>query len=127
MNQIFETFKNKNTILIYFSDHGEEAYDYRKQCGRDHGEITSMMLKYQYEVPFIIWCSDIYKKKNPNTIERIEQAVNHPFSIDNICNMLFNIGGITTSYYRDYLDILNHAYKCEYRLIKGEYIYEQLR
>lgn len=127
MNQIFETFKNKNTILIYFSDHGEEAYDYRKQCGRDHGEITSMMLKYQYEVPFIIWCSDIYKKKNPNTIERIEQAVNHPFSIDNICNMLFNIGGITTSYYRDYLDILNPAYKCEYRLIKGEYIYEQLR
>ena len=127
LNQIFEDFKESNTILIYFSDHGDEAYDYRKQCGRDHGDITPMVLKYQYDVPFIVWCSDTYKMKYPDIVEHIQKVVNRPFSIDNICNMLFNIGGITTSYYRDYLDILSPAYKCEYRLIKGEYIYEELR
>ena len=127
MHRIFETFKESNTILIYFSDHGEEAYDYRKQCGRGHGEITSMLLKYQYDIPFIVWCSDTYKKKNPNVINNLQQAINRPFSIDNICNMLFNIGSVATPYYRDSLDILSNTYKCEYRLIKGEHIYEKLR
>ena len=127
LKQIFEKFKESNTILIYFPDHGEEAYDYRKQSGRDHGEITSQVLKYQYDIPFIVWCSDTYKMKNPDVIKGLQQAINRPFSIDNTCNMLFNIGGISTSWYRDSLDILSPAYKCEYRLIKGEYIYEQLR
>ena len=127
MNQIFETFKNKNTILIYFSDHGDEAYDYRKHQGRDHGKPTSLSLKYQYEVPFIVWCSDTYRERNPNTITNLQQATNRPFSIDNIANMLFNVGKVNTTYYREHLDILSPAYKCEHRLIKGEYIYEKLR
>ena len=72
MNEIFDTFRNSNTILIYFSDHGEEVYDYRKVCGRDHGDLTADKLKYQYDIPFMIWCSDIYKKNNPEVVANIK-------------------------------------------------------
>ena len=41
MNEIFDTFRNSNTILIYFSDHGEEVNDYRKQYGRDNGTLCA--------------------------------------------------------------------------------------
>lgn len=127
MSRIFDTFKDSNTVLIYFSDHGEEAYDYRKQCGRDHGEITPMMLKYQFEIPFVIWCSDIYKKNNPNIVDSIHKAVNRPFVLDNICNTLFNLGGVKTKYYRAEFDLVSANYECEERVVKGQYVYEKIR
>lgn len=130
MGKIFETFKNSNTVLVYFSDHGDEAYDYRKQCGRDYGEVTPMSLKYQFEIPFMIWCSDVYKEKNPDVIHSIKKALNRPFVIDNIHNMLFRLGGISTSYYKNGLDLLSPDYNCKERFIKlpkGEIVYEKLR
>lgn len=127
MSKMFDKFKDSNTILLYFSDHGEEAYDFRKHCGRDHGKLSSMVLKYQYDIPFVIWCSETYKKNNPEIVERIRQAVNRPFVLDNVCNMLFNIGGIKTSYYRENLDLISPNYECKERIIKGEYVYEKIR
>lgn len=127
MNKIFDKFKESNTILVYFSDHGEEAYDFREHCGRDHGELTPMVLKYQYDVPFVVWCSETYKKNNPDVVESIRQAVNRPFLIDNVCNMLFNLGGISTSYYREDLDLISPHYQCRERLLKGKFVYENIR
>jgi heptose-I-phosphate ethanolaminephosphotransferase len=127
MDMVFDTFKESNTMVIYFSDHGEEVYDYRKQCGRDHGEINSMTLRYQYEVPFMIWCSDIYMEKNPDVVNSIRQAVNRPFVNDNLSHMLFNIGGISTTYYREDFDLLSPNYRCEQRRVKGNRIYEEER
>ena len=41
------------TSLIYFSDHGDEVYDYRDFVGHHQGLISS----YMTEVPFIGWSS----------------------------------------------------------------------
>ena len=127
MDMVFDTFRDSNSIVIYFSDHGEEVYDYRKQCGRDHGEINSMTLRYQYEVPFVIWCSDTYMEKNPDVVNGIRQAVDRPFVNDNLSHMLFNIGGISTTYYKENFDLLSPNYRCEQRRVKGNRIYEEER
>jgi heptose-I-phosphate ethanolaminephosphotransferase len=130
LSLILDTFKNSNTILFYFSDHGEEVYDYRAKCGRDHADLNDQLLKYQYDIPFVIWCSDIYKEKNPEIVDAIRQAVKRPFIIDNICNTLFNVGAINSAYYRDSLDIISPNYKCAKRKIKKNgktFVYEDVR
>ena len=130
LNRIFEIYNESNSIVIYFSDHGEEAYDYRKQCSRDHGEVTAMSLKYQYEIPFVVWCSDVYRKNNPDVVDAIQQAVDRPFVLDNIHNLLFDLGNIVTSYRNDSSNIISPNYECGKRYIKlvdGDYIYEKLR
>lgn len=124
---IIDEFRNSNSILVYLSDHGEEVYDYRHQCARDHGPLTPLKLKYQYEIPFMVWCSDIYKEKNPEKVKAIKNAVNRPFISDNLCNMLFNIGGIVTPYYRDSLDLISPNYKCKTRILNNKYVYEDIR
>lgn len=54
--QIINRFRNQNTVLLYFSDHGEEVYDYRDHKGRDlsSNTISYNYLKYQHEIPFMI-------------------------------------------------------------------------
>lgn len=124
---IIQTFTNTNAVLIYFSDHGEEVYCYRNQCGRDDGELTANKLKYQYDIPFIIWCSDKYKSNFPDIVNRIKNATNRPMLIDNVCHALFNIGGINTPYYRESLNIIAPEYRCERRMINQIYNYEEIR
>jgi heptose-I-phosphate ethanolaminephosphotransferase len=111
---------------VYLSDHGEEVYDWRDQCARDHGPLSSNKLKYQYDIPFMVWCSDQFKHKHPEVVSRIRQAVNRPFMIDNLCHLLFTVGGINTVYYRDSLDLFSPRYNCKQRRVNNQ-DYDEIR
>ncbi len=118
LNHIITLFKKEKTVLVYFSDHGEEVYDFRDQEGRSLEKILeNNVLKYQYQVPFFIWCSDKFIKESSQQVEQIRNAVNKPMTIDNVCHMLFNLGGISTDYYVRKLDVLTSDYSCPPRIV----------
>ena len=121
MSQIINIFKQEQTVLIYLSDHGEEVYDYRDQCHRDQEPITPNKLKYQYEIPFVIWCSASYQKAHPETMESIRMATERPFMIDNLCHLLFHLGGIKSPFYKATYDLISPQYNATKRLIKGKH------
>lgn len=116
LKQIIDFYRNRNTILIYFSDHGDEVYDYRDQFGREFGTFTSNKLKYQFEVPFVVWCSDTYQERHASTVSLLRQVADRPFMIDKLCHLLFHIGGVNTKYYQQRLDILDDSYQCGKRI-----------
>ena len=94
------------------SDHGEEIYDYRDSYGRVvfDDNMKNLGYKYQYEVPFMIWCSDKYKKKYPAIINNIKKALHRSFRTDEICNVVFHISQLNTPYYRDKYDLLSPSF-----------------
>lgn len=120
LHQIMQLFNQQQSILIYLSDHGEEVYDYRDQCHRDQEPITPEKLKYQYEIPFVIWCSDSYREAHPETVEAIRQATDRPFMSDNLCHLLFHLGGIQTPFYKAQYDLISPQYSANKRMIKGQ-------
>ena len=126
IKQIIDIYRNSNTVLIYFSDHGDEVYDYRDQFGREFGTLTPNKLRYQFEVPFMVWCSDFYKERHPEIVESLSMSVNKPFMIDKLCHMLFHIGGIQTSYYKAAADLLNNNYKPGRRIVNTVYDYDRI-
>ena len=127
LNKIIERFKNTNTVLVYYSDHGEEVYDYRDSMGRiGNLELDSKKAQYYHEIPFVIWCSDDYIKRHPETIEQIRKAQNKPFMIDNLCQLMFHLGGVKTKYYRENRDLLSPRFKPSKRLLNGTIDYDSL-
>ena len=126
LGEIIAAFADDNSVLVYFSDHGEEVFDYRNRMGREYATLNRNILKYQYDVPFMVWCSDVFKAKNPGKVTAIKHAVDRPFMIDNVCNMLFGIAEIETPFYRDSLDLISPDYKCSERFINGM-SYEKIR
>lgn len=127
--QIIERCRATNTILIYFPDHGEEVYDYRDLYGRTLGNnVNSEILKYQYEIPFMIWCSNLYKSTNPQIIKDIIDATPKPFMIDNFCQILFYLAGINCDYSHPERCLISPNYKAyPYRTIPPRTIYEKIR
>lgn len=110
INHIVNIFKDKNTILIYFPDHGEEVYDYQDSCGRQvfgEVEITPEHIKYQLEIPFMIWASETWKRKHESDWMNMGAYTDRAFTTDNICHMLFRLAGIKTKEYNNTRDLLD--------------------
>lgn len=128
IHTIIDHFRNDTAVIVYISDHGEEVYDYRDVCGRtQEKQKTADALKYQYEIPFIIWCSDKYKSQYPEKIKNMVSAQNKPFMNDNICQILFNIAGIVTYYYHSERDLISPYYRpYNYRRVQDRIYYEEV-
>ena len=127
LKSIIDIFRNTNTILVYFSDHGEEVYDYRHVAGRTHeNRKNHNILKYQYEIPFVIWCSNEYKAQNKDIIGMIEKSLNKPYMTDNVSHLLFTLGHIHTQYYKSECDLLSPQYKCKKRIVQDHYDYDKI-
>ena len=121
INHIIDLYRNKNTVLVYFSDHGEEVYDYRDSKGRVEAVPgqEKEWLRYQFEVPFVIWCSDKYKALHPDVVRRIKASLNRPFMTDNTCHLLFDLAGLKTSYYRPERDLISPKFKPAKRIVQN--------
>ena len=120
MKQIISLYNQENTVIIYLSDHGEEVFDYRDNLGRDDWSMGSdprQVLRWQYMVPFIVWCSDKYAATHPDVTEQLRQATDRPAMLDNVCQLLFHLSGLYTSYYHQDRDVLSPDYRCPKRII----------
>ena len=121
VNHIINLYRNENTVVVYFSDHGEEIYDYRDSKGRVEAAPgqEKNWLKYQFEVPFVIWCSDKYKALHPDIVRRIKASLNRPFMTDNTCHLLFDLAGLKTIYYRPERDLISPKFKPSKRIVNN--------
>ena len=114
IHQVMEMVKETNAILVYFPDHGEEVYDFRDFYGRHFigdTHVSEQIIKYQIEIPFVVWCSDKWKASHQEEWEAIGKATDREFSIDNVCHLLFRLAGIKTKQYQATRDLFSPEYK----------------
>ena len=127
IGMLFNTYKNRNAVVIYLSDHGEEIYDIRDSKGRNLELIKDTnVIKYQNDVPFIVWCSDKYKVSHSGIIKDLQASVNKKGMIDNVCQLLFRLANIKTSFYNSERDITSSKYKTKKRIIYDKFNYDDI-
>lgn len=128
VNGVIQRFNDRNAVILYLSDHGEELYDFRDHYGRTQERVkTRDMLKYQYEIPFMIWCSDYYMEKHPDLVSNIASAVDKPFMNDNVCQILMGLVGMKTKYYNPKRDLLSPQYEpYHHRIVQKSINYEAI-
>ena len=94
VDAMLERFADREAIVIYLSDHGEEMFDYRDQFGRTYTPLTAGICKYQFEIPFMVWMSDSYREHHPDVVEEVARAAELRFSSDDLPHLLFDLAGI---------------------------------
>lgn len=127
MESIFNYYRERNAVVIYFSDHGEEVYDYRPFAGRSHEQQKhAQALKYQYEIPFVVWCSEQYIESHPQQSAALAASLHRPFMTDNLPHLLFSLASVVTPYYRAEKDLLSPSYVCGKRLVQVSNDYDAI-
>lgn len=79
VTSIMDKFKDKNAIVIYLSDHGEDVYEE----GIERNEHYPNGTEHQKEIPMIFWASDEFKAKYPDKWESIKEHKDEFLSTDN--------------------------------------------
>ena len=125
IGSIIQYYRQRNAVILYLSDHGDEVYDYRDVVGRTHEPVKQKQaLKYQYEIPMVLWCSDQFIQRHPNTMQNIRRAILRPFSSDNVPQLLMGLSGIHSSFYKPKKDVLSNLYHCGKRIVQNTTDYD---
>lgn len=127
ISKLFERYHNDNAIIIYFSDHGEEMYDYRNSKGRvgcpDNKKAQFMA---QNHVPYFIWMTDKYMAMQPETAARLRAAVNMPIISTDAAHLIMGLAKMDTPYYKAENDLSSPNFKTRPRIVNGGYDYDQI-
>lgn len=129
VNQIVKRFKNQDAIVIYMPDHGEECYEGNRGfiCRKHSAAIDYDLARFEFEIPFWVYCSKKYVENHPEVFREIKAAKNRRFMTDALPHMLLYLAGIHTKDYHAEYNILSSKYdEKRPRLLKNTTDYDKL-
>lgn len=103
--------------VLYFSDHGEELFEYRDMFGHQAGNFS----RYMCEIPFILWVSDKYKAANRDIFANMHDYLSRPYSTEDV---IHSISGLSKLRYGDFdrgRDVFSERYNEKTRFVNGKH------
>ena len=130
VDAIISRFENKDAIVIYMPDHGEECYEPGRGfiCRNHSAQVDWPLAHYEFEVPFWIYCSHRYAVSHPRVFKAVKDAKNKRFMTDALPHMLVWLAGIGSKDYHDRYNLLSPDYDAmRPRILKNSADYDALR
>ena len=130
VSAITQRFIDKDAVVIYMPDHGEEIFDGSPFIyGRMHGaNIDYRLARNEMEIPFWIWGSPLYIENHPYGWQAIRNAKDRPMMTDVLPHLLLYLAGISTPAYRPEYNVLAPEYNTKRpRILKGTTDYNTLK
>ncbi len=100
---------DRPTLVIYFSDHGENVYDGGGDyCGRDERHV---------EVPFIIYPNIKFVSDNQELLQQLKESSGRPMTTAEISHLICTLTGTRYAAYADSLDVVSPAFAIRHRYV----------
>jgi len=103
------------SVWMYFSDHGEEIFDYRDFWG--HSEASASI--YMTDIPFIVWFSDKYKLQHQSRLKEIKNYLHRKYQTDDVIHSIIDLTGCYSDDFIPEKSIFSPRFKYEKRYIYG--------
>lgn len=110
--------KEESSVMIYFSDHAEELYDYREFAGHAYEKVSPPMC----EIPFLVWISDRYKQNRTDLVFNKER----PYSTEDFIYSISDIAGLQYDGYEDARSLFSTTFMPRERYV-GEKKYDEIK
>lgn len=107
INEIYEMFKDTDTLIVYLSDHGENVYD---ELSYHKGRALPYD-RYELEVPLLFIATPSFRRLHAKKWAQIGASRHHSAISDNFNYALLDAAGVSYEGFPYYLDILSDRYK----------------
>ena len=107
VNAIINRFKDKNALIIYTSDHGEDVMEINKRIA-GHDDLDTNNQKV--EIPMLVYMSKTFQENYPYITNRILLSANRPFMTDDMIHSILDLMEIQTKEYSPSLSIFNRQF-----------------
>ncbi len=112
--------QQSNSYVLYFSDHGEEVFDTMDFCGHNEYDISEPM----YEIPFIMWMSEKYKKDHPEFV-KTDSLENRKYILEDFIHTFSDLSDIKFGEFEPKKSIVNPKFQEKTRWIKENVNYDK--
>ena len=130
VTEIVKKFENKDAIVIYVPDHGEECFegDMHFFCRMHSAKVDARLAHAEFDIPMWIWCSRKYIRRRPEIFREVMASRNKRYMTDALPHMLLYLAGISCPEYKDRLNLLSPAYdETRPRILKNSADYDKLK
>ena len=121
VNEIIKRLENKNAIVIYISDHGDDVYDEKDFAGHEEANGS----RYMIEIPMIIWTSKQFKSTYPELEKKFNGSLNKPFMTDDMIHLILDMLKIETEDYNPALSLINDNYDKSRERVYSGHVYDK--
>ena len=123
IDQLIESVKERDCIVVYFSDHGEELFEVDDYIGHGNAALRSD-LSYQIKVPLFMWVSDSFQQKHSEMAKRIKESADKPLITSDLPHFLLDVAGIETDQFHPEQSFINDYYKSRKRIVLNSIDYD---
>lgn len=108
LRSIIDKFHDRDCAVIYFSDHGEEIYEYDDM---GHGfAAESKNPEIQLRVPLWIWLSPAYRANRPEIADNVSSSALRPVTTNDISHVILELGRIQSPFYNPHRSFISPDY-----------------
>ena len=126
IEQIIKSVENKDCIVVYISDHGEELYELDNYTGHGNAALRDDPT-YQIKVPLFIWTSEQFNTKHSDKAQRIKDSADKPILTTDLSHFLLDVADINTKSFNPEQSFINDHYKCDQRIILNTIYFEDIK
>lgn len=128
VRRICRYFADRDALVLYVADHGEEVFDRSFMFGRTPADpLLPIVACYEFEVPMEMWFSPKFLRLHPDVVAEVRGARNRPFMTDDLPHLLLGLAGIACKEYDSHRDLLSPDFNAKRRrMVKGRYDYDAL-
>lgn len=92
--EMIKLFKDKESLVVYFSDHGLDMYHTRDNYAAHGNPKDKESFDYASKIPFMIYSSEKYMNRFPEMRKRMQNSLNNKFCTENLIYAVMDIIGI---------------------------------
>ena len=119
MNEIYKLFEDKNALIIYISDHGEEVFENGSEIASHTPEINGS--RSVIEIPMLIWTSKSFREMYPEKIAALKNSADYSYRTDLIIHTILDLMDIQTENFDATKSIVNEKFdKSRIRIYNGK-------
>ena len=126
VDQIIKSNEDKDCLIVYFSDHGEEVFEIDDYMGHGNAAFRSDPT-YQIKVPLFIWTSQLFCEKHGEKAKRIKESAEKPIITSDLSHFLLDVADISTDKFNPEQSFINDRYKISKRMILNSIDYEAIK
>lgn len=109
---------NKNSFVLYFSDHGDDVY----QDTNSFGHYESIGSNAMYQIPYIVWLSDKYKQ---NSAINFDKYLHRKYILEDFIHSFANLTKIQFDQFQPKKSIFNDKFIYKKRTISPGINYDE--
>lgn len=127
VDEIIRKFEDKDCMVVYVSDHGEEIFEVDDFMGHGNASLRPDP-SYQLRVPFMVWMSPKFMAMHSQVATRVKAAVHWPVITDDLPHFLLDVAGIENDHFNPRHSIVSERYDpSKPRIVRNGADYNELK